>query len=101
MVWVGDNFNQIVKHVDELMIANELVLPYFEKVLYPQIVELQKLLTAVKQERHQIAERLTRQSEEPLSVITDLLFSSSHDNAKTQENNDNNHTSLQHKSPCR
>ena len=58
--WMGGNFNQVVKRANELAIANELTLPYFEKVLYPQIMELQKLLTAVKQEQHQIAKRLTR-----------------------------------------
>ena len=54
LAWMGGNFNQVVKR------ANELTLPYFEKVLYPQIMELQKLLTAVKQEQHQIVKRLTR-----------------------------------------
>ena len=57
---MGGNFNQVVKRANELTIANELTLPYFEKVLYPQIMELQKLLTAIKQEQHQIAKRLTR-----------------------------------------
>ena len=60
LAWMGGNFNQVVKRANELAIANELTLPYFEKVLYPQIMELQKLLTAVKQEQHQIVKRLTR-----------------------------------------
>ena len=60
LAWMGSNFNQVVKRANELAIANELTLPYFEKVLYPQIMELQKLLTAVKQEQNQIAKRLTR-----------------------------------------
>ena len=60
LAWMGGNFNQVVKQANELAIANELTLPYFEKVLYPQIMELQKLLTAIKQEQHQIAKRLTR-----------------------------------------
>ena len=60
LAWMGSNFNQVVKRANELAIANELTLPYFEKVLYPQIMELQKLLTAVKQEQHQIVKRLTR-----------------------------------------
>ena len=58
--WMGGNFDQVVKRANELAIANELTLPYFERVLYPQIMELQKLLTAIKQEQHQIAKRLTR-----------------------------------------
>ena len=60
LAWMGSNFNQVVKRANELAIANELTLPYFESVLYPQIMELQKLLTAVKQEQNQIAKRLTR-----------------------------------------
>ena len=60
LAWMGGNFNQVVKRANELAIANELPLPYFEKVLYPQIMELQQLSTAVKQEQHQIVKRLTR-----------------------------------------
>ncbi|WP_044127189.1 hypothetical protein [Prevotella dentalis] len=60
LAWMGGNFNQVVKRANELAIANELTVPYFEKVLYPQIMELQRLLTALKQEQHQIAKRLTR-----------------------------------------
>ena len=60
LAWMGSNFNQVVKRANELAIANELTLPYFESELYPQIMELQKLLTAIKQEQHQIAKRLTR-----------------------------------------
>ena len=60
LAWMGGNFNQVVKRANELAIANELTLPNFEKVLYSQIMELQKLLTAVKQEQHQIVKRLTR-----------------------------------------
>ena len=60
LAWMGSNFNQVVKRANELAIANELTLPYFESVLYPQIMELQKLLTAIKQEQHQIGKRLTR-----------------------------------------
>lgn len=60
LAWMGGNFNQVVKRANELAIANEFTLPYFEKVLYPQIMELQNLLTAVKQEQHQIVKRLTQ-----------------------------------------
>ena len=60
LAWMGGNFHQVVKRANELAIANELTLPYFEKVLYPQIMGLQKLLTAVKKEQHQIVKRLTR-----------------------------------------
>ncbi len=58
--WMGGNFNQVVKRANELAIANELTVSFFENVLFPQIMKLQKLLTAIKQEQHQIAKRLTR-----------------------------------------
>ena len=58
--WMGGNFNQVVKRANELAIANELTVSFFENVLFPQIMERQKLLTAIKQEQHQIAKRLTR-----------------------------------------
>ena len=58
--WMGGNFNQVVKRANELAIANELTVSFFENVLFPQIMELQKLLTAIKQEQHQIDKRLTR-----------------------------------------
>ena len=58
--WMGGNFNQVVKRANELAIANKLTVSFFENVLFPQIMELQKLLTAIKQEQHQIAKRLTR-----------------------------------------
>ncbi len=58
--WIGGNFNQVVKRANELAIGNELTVPFFENVLYPQIMELQELLTAIKQDQHQIAKRLTR-----------------------------------------
>jgi hypothetical protein len=58
--WMGGNFNQVVKRANELAISNDLTVSFFENVLFPRIEELQKLLTAIKQEQHQIAKRLTR-----------------------------------------
>ena len=60
LAWMGSNFNQVVKRANELAITNELTVPFFENVLYPRIEELQKLLTAIKLEQHQIVKRLTR-----------------------------------------
>lgn len=60
LAWMGSNFNQVVKRANELAIDNELTVPFFEDALFPQIMELQKLLTVLKQEQHQIAKRLTR-----------------------------------------
>ena len=54
LAWMGSNFNQVVKRANELAITNELTVPFFENVLYPRIEELQKLLTAIKLEQHQI-----------------------------------------------
>ena len=58
--WMGGNFNQVVKRANELAIDNKLTVPFFEDALFPQIMELQKLLAAIKLELHQIAKRLTR-----------------------------------------
>lgn len=60
LAWMGSNFNQVVKRANELAIDNELTVPFFEDALFPQIMGLQKLLTAIKQEQCQIAKRLTR-----------------------------------------
>ena len=60
LAWMGGNFNQIVKRANELAIAGELSVPFFEQVLFPRIAELQHLLSDMKREQHQIAKKLTR-----------------------------------------
>lgn len=60
LAWMGGNFNQVVKRANELAIAQELTVPYFEQVLYPKIEELQKLLENIKREQFDIAKRLTK-----------------------------------------
>lgn len=60
LAWMGGNFNQVVKRANELAIAGELTVPFFEQVLFPRIEELQHLLGEIKREQHQIAKKLTR-----------------------------------------
>ena len=60
LAWMGGNFNQIVKRANELAIAGELSVPFFEQVLFPRIAGLQHLLSDMKREQHQIVKKLTR-----------------------------------------
>ena len=58
--WIGGNFNQTVKRVNELANNGELNQSYFDKVLSPQIREIQELICDIKEEQHQIAKTLIR-----------------------------------------
>ena len=58
--WIGGNFNQTVKRANELANNGELNQSYFEKVLSPQIREIQELICDIKEEQHQIAKTLIR-----------------------------------------
>ena len=58
--WIGGNFNQTVKRANELANNGELNQSYFDKVLSPQIREIQELICDIKEEQHQIARILTR-----------------------------------------
>jgi hypothetical protein len=60
LAWMGGNFNQVVKRANELAIGQQLTVPFFEQVLFPQIKELQALLESIKREQHDIAKRLTK-----------------------------------------
>ena len=57
--WLGGNFNQTVKRANELAIGQELTPQFFEQVLYPQVAQLQQLLSDIKREQHDIAKQLT------------------------------------------
>ena len=57
--WLGGNFNQTVKRANELAIGQELTPQFFEQVLYPQVGQLQQLLSDIKREQHDIAKQLT------------------------------------------
>lgn len=58
---MGGNFNQVVKRANELAIGQELTVPFFDHVLYPQIKSLQGLLEQIKDEMHAIAQRIVKQ----------------------------------------
>ena len=58
--WLGGNFNQAMKRANELAIAQELTLQFFEQVLYPQLNEIMELLNSIKGEQHDIAKRVTK-----------------------------------------
>ena len=58
--WLGGNFNQTVKRANELAIDQELTLQFFEQVLYPQVAEIQKLISDIKREQHHIAKQVTK-----------------------------------------
>lgn len=58
--WLGGNFNQTMKRANELAIAKELTPQFFEQVLYPQVTQLQQLISDIKREQHHIAKQLTR-----------------------------------------
>ena len=58
--WIGGNFNQTVKRANELANNGELNQSYFNKVLSPQIREIQELICDIKEEQHQIAKTLIR-----------------------------------------
>ena len=57
--WLGGNFNQTMKRANELAISQELTPQFFEQVLYPQVTQLQQLITDIKREQHDIAKQLT------------------------------------------
>ena len=58
--WIGGNFNQTIKRANELAINGELNQSYFDKVLSPQIREIQELICDIKEEQHKIAQTLIR-----------------------------------------
>lgn len=58
--WMGGNFNQVVKRANELAIGQELTVPFFEHVLYPQIKSLQGLLEQIKDDLLGITQRLCK-----------------------------------------
>ena len=58
--WLGGNFNQTMKRANELAIAEELTPQFFEETLYPQVAEIQKLISGLKREQHNIVKQVTR-----------------------------------------
>ena len=58
--WLGGNFNQTVKRANELAIAEELTPLFFEQTLFPQVAEIQKLISSIKGELHDIAKEVSK-----------------------------------------
>ena len=58
--WLGGNFNQTMKRANELAIGQELTPQFFEQTLYPQVAEIQKLISSIKGELHDIAKEVSK-----------------------------------------
>jgi hypothetical protein len=56
--WVGGNLNQTVKRANELAIIGKLDHFYYDNLLYPRIMEIQKLICDIKDEQQQIVKKL-------------------------------------------
>jgi len=51
----GERFNQAVKRLNELAIAQELTPSYFEHIICPLLEDLHLFLLAMREEQHKIA----------------------------------------------
>ena len=58
--WIGGNLNQVVKRANELAIIGKLDQFYYDNLLYPRIMEIQKLICDIKDEQSLIVKRLIR-----------------------------------------
>ena len=56
--WIGGNLNQVVKRANELAIIGKLDQFYYDNLLYPRIMETQKLICDIKDEQQQIVKKL-------------------------------------------
>lgn len=56
----GGNLNQVVKRANELIYSDMLDKAYFEKVLFPEIESVLKLILEVQKQQKDILNRLTR-----------------------------------------
>ena len=62
-LWIdnnGENLNQTVKRANELAIIGKLDQFYYDNLLYPRIMEIQKLICDIKDEQSLIVKRLIR-----------------------------------------
>jgi len=57
---IGGNLNQTVKRANELAIIGKLDQFYYDNLLYPRIMEIQKLICDIKDEQSLIVKRLIR-----------------------------------------
>ena len=58
--WIGGNLNQAAKRANELAIIGKLDQFYYDNLLYPRIMEIQKLICDIKDEQSLIVKRLIR-----------------------------------------
>ena len=58
--WIGGNLNQTAKRANELAIIGKLDQFYYDNLLYPRIMEIQKLISDIKDEQSLIVKRLIR-----------------------------------------
>ena len=58
--WIGGNLNQTAKRANELAIIGKLDQFYYDNLLYPRIMEIQKLICDIKDEQSLIVKRLIR-----------------------------------------
>ena len=56
--WIGGNLNQTAKRANELAIIGKLDQFYYDNLLYPRIMEIQKLICDIKDEQQQIVKKL-------------------------------------------
>lgn len=56
--WLGGNFNQTVKRANELSISQEITPDFFEKILFPQVERILKILSNIRTEQKKIARKL-------------------------------------------
>ena len=58
--WLGGNLNQTAKRANELAMNGELILSFYDDVLFPQVKEIHELIHDIKEEQHLIAKKLIR-----------------------------------------
>lgn len=64
-LWIdnnGGNLNQTVKRANELAIIGKLDQFYYDNLLYPRIMEIQKLICEVKDEQYHIVKKIMRKT---------------------------------------
>ena len=60
--WIGGNLNQTAKRANELAIIGKLDQFYYDNLLYPRIMEIQKLICEIKEEQYHIVKKIMRKT---------------------------------------
>lgn len=58
--WLGSNFNQAMKHANQLAIGGQLESSYFHHTLEPMIQKIMAMLHNIKTEEHDIVRKLVK-----------------------------------------